>query len=227
MSSKVGLRNEPSNVTRLLFQSTFTWFVACSLTLHPDLTGVSPEPASSSTSLAGTTHDLGLRTAYYTVTVPIWLDIITTASEWAASFLSPEAKEVLEVLGGVVVVFSVSASTSSSQNKELIKEVGRVVKEGLGGWEWDGVGLGVGIGEVSHLDDLDVWDELCGDAGLEFVHVGSTASQDDAKNEFGGEDLYLPTCFTSCCSQTLRENGDSSCPRGSRVERLGFTRNSR
>lgn len=117
----------------------------------------------------------------------IWLDLITTASEWAASFLSPEAKEVLEVLGGVVVVFPVSASTSSSQNKDLIREVGRVVKEGLGGWEWDGVGLGVGIGEVPHLDDLDMWDELCGDAGLEFVHVGSSATPDDAKNEFGGK----------------------------------------
>lgn len=158
-----------------------------------DLTGVSPEPASSSTSssLAGTTHDLSLRTAYYTATVPIWLDTITTAPEWAASFLSPEAKEVLEVLGGVVVVFPVSASTSSSQNKDLIREVGRVVKEGLGGWEWDGVGLGVGIGEVPHLDDLDLWDELCGDAGLEFVHVGSSATPDDAKNEFG-EKMGIP-----------------------------------
>lgn len=119
--------------------------------------------------------------------MPIWLDLITTASEWAASFLSPEAKEVLEVLGGVVVVFPVSASASSSQNKDLIREVGRVVKEGLGGWEWDGVGLGVGIGEVPHLDDLDMWDELCGDAGLEFVHVGPSATPDDAKNEFGGK----------------------------------------
>lgn len=119
--------------------------------------------------------------------MPIWLDLITTASEWAASFLSPEAKEVLEVLGGVVVVFPISASASSSPHKDLIREVGRVVKEGLGGWEWDGVGLGVGIGEVPHLDDLDMWDELCGDAGLEFVHVGPSATADDAKNEFGGK----------------------------------------
>lgn len=156
-----------------------------------DLTGASPEPASASTSLAGTTHDLNLKTAYYTATVPIWLDLITTAPEWADSFLSPEAKEVLEVLGGVVVVFPVSASTSSSQDKELIREVGRVVKEGLGGWEWDGVGLGVGIGEVPHLDDLDMWDEVCGNAGLEFVHVGSSATPDGAKNEFG-EKMGIP-----------------------------------
>lgn len=159
--------------------------------------------------------------------MPIWLDLITTASEWAASFLSPEAKEVLEVLGGVVVVFPVSASTSSSQNKDLIREVGRVVKEGLGGWEWDGVGLGVGIGEVPHLDDLDVWDGLCGDAGLEFVHVGSSATPDDAKNEFGGKAFCLSSIYftppqgfhaESSYSQILRENGHTSCPRGSRIK---------
>ena len=129
------------------------------------------------------------------------------------------------MLGGVVVVFPISSSDSSSKNKDLIRELGRVVKEGLGGWEWDGVGLGVGIGEVPHLDDLDVWDELCADAGLEFVHVGSSATSDDAKNEFGGK-LCLPICFTypsgfhteSSRSQNLRENGNSSCPRGSRVK---------
>ncbi|KAK2602577.1 hypothetical protein N8I77_009095 [Diaporthe amygdali] len=178
-----------------------------------DLTGNSPEPASASTSLAGTTHDLDLQTAYYTATVPIWLDLITTASEWAASFLSTEAKEVLEVLGGVVVVFPVSSSTSASQHKDLIREVGRVVKEGLGGWEWDGVGLGIGIGEVPHLDDLDMWDEVCGDAGLEFVHVGSSATSDDAKNEFG-EKMGIPRVLEALESNdwdsfaTADEDGD-------------------
>lgn len=120
--------------------------------------------------------------------MPIWLDLITTPSEWALSFLSPEAKEVLEVLGGVIVVFAIPKTpASSSATKELIREVGKVVKEGLGGWAWDGVGLGVGVGEVAHLDDLDIWDEACGDAGLEFVHLASSAAAPDAKNEFGGK----------------------------------------
>ncbi|POS81033.1 hypothetical protein DHEL01_v200549 [Diaporthe helianthi] len=170
-----------------------------------DLTGTNPEPgpaptstttSTSSSSLAGTTHDLTLKTAYYTATVPIWLDLITTPPEWADSFLSAEAREVLDVLGGVVVVFPVSAAAPGTpaapkQNKDLISAVGRVVKEGLGGWEWDGVGLGVGVGEVSHPDDLDLWDEACGDAGLEFVHVGSFAVPDGAKNEFG-EKMGIP-----------------------------------
>lgn len=167
------------------------------LTLSPDLTGTPPEPTS--TSLAGTTHDLEIKTAYYTATVPIWLDLIAAPSEWAGTFLSEEAKEVLEVLGGIVAVFAIPPATadSSSSNdhakdtKDFIREVGRVVKEGLGGWEWDGVSLAVGVGEVAHLDDLDVWDEVCGDAGLEFVHVASSAAE-DARNEFGGK--HPPIC---------------------------------
>lgn len=91
----------------------------------------------------------------------------------------------------MVVVFAIPPETSSSSStqdltKTIIQEVGKVVKEGLGGWEWDGVSLAVGVGEVAHLDDLDLWDEVCGDAGLEFVHVASSAAT-DARNEFGGE----------------------------------------
>lgn len=117
----------------------------------------------------------------------MWLDLITSPEEWAASFLTEEAKEVLEVLGGVIVIFAIPAGTTpSSPSKDLIREVGKVVKEGLGGWEWDGVTLAVGVGEVGHLDDLDTWDEVSGDAGLEFVHVAPSIAA-DSKNEFGGK----------------------------------------
>lgn len=195
------------------------------LTSSTDLTGTHPE--SAQLSLAGTTHDLDIKTPYYSATVPIWLDLITTPTEWAGTFLSDEAKEVLEVLGGVVAVFAIPPSTSQSSTqddsvKALIKEVGRVVKEGLGGWEWDGVSLAVGVGEVSHLDDLDVWDEICGDAGLEFVHVASSASE-DARNEFGGEwttpfragNEAKGRMLTSCPS---RKGWYPSRPRGATIQ---------
>lgn len=140
--------------------------------------------------------------------MPIWLDLISEPSEWALSFLSPEAKEVLQVLGGLVVVFAIPATAESSATKELISEVGRVVKEGLGGWQWDGVGLAVGVGEVAHPDDLDVWDEACGDAGLEFVHVASAAAAPDAKNEFGGKLPFLSQkCVASVLILRYREDG--------------------
>ncbi|KAH8177026.1 alpha and gamma adaptin binding protein p34 domain-containing protein [Sarocladium implicatum] len=143
-----------------------------------DLTGSNPEPAS--TSLAGTTHDLSIKTSYYTATVPIWLDLIASPNEWAASFLSEEAGEVLAVLGGLIVVFAIPLSADEAKTKELIEEVGKVVKRGLGGWSWDGVGVAVGIGEAENVEE---WDGLCAEAGLEFVQV--TGKTQTGRNEFG------------------------------------------
>lgn len=188
-SSLYSIERSPSirEVSSYSLHVSFVFFLsrAILLTLISDLTGTQPEATSS--TLAGTTHDLNLETAYYKTTVPVWLDLIVAPEEWAASFLTEEAKEVLEVLGGVIVVFAIPLGTnSSSPSKDLIREVGKVIKEGLGGWEWDGVTLAVGVGEVDHLDDLDTWDEVCGDAGLEFVHVASSVAA-DTKNEFGGE----------------------------------------
>ncbi|KAK7456318.1 alpha and gamma adaptin binding protein p34 [Colletotrichum acutatum] len=170
-----------------------------------DLTGTHPEPAS--TTLAGTTHILPIKTSYYTADVPIWLDLVDSPAEWSASFLSPEAKEVLTVLGGLAVVFALPSSSPSASSslssavpsstsasapadvttthatvasppaptpqpspedtRALITEVGRVVREGLGGWGWDGVGLGIGVGDGT----ADEWEDLCAEWGLEFVQL--------------------------------------------------------
>lgn len=136
-----------------------------------------------SDSLAGITHDLPLETPYYTATVPIWLDLVSNPTEWSASFLSPEAKEVLDVLGGVMVVFALPTTGPRDDTRALLEEVGKVVREGLGGWEWDGVGLCLGVGE----DVTDEWEDACAECGLEFVQVGGRA--DGEKNEFGGKQI--------------------------------------
>ncbi|KAK7953204.1 hypothetical protein PG988_013898 [Apiospora saccharicola] len=146
-----------------------------------DLTGSAPETAS--TTLAGASHTLSLKTAYYTAEVPIWLDLIADPSEWSASFLSAEAKEVLQVLGGLVVVFPLPLKNDSDEAKAaraLIEHVGKVVQKGLGGWAWDGVGLCVGVGEI---DNVDEWDGCAAECGLEFVQV--RAKSTEARNEFG------------------------------------------
>lgn len=156
-------------------------FDASTLTCTTELTGANPVPAS--TSLAGTSHDLPLKTAYYNATVPIWLDLIATPPEWAESFLTDEAREVLAVLGGLVLVFALPSATSTAsgeRTRELVKYVGQVVKQGLGGWEWDGVGLAVAVGEGA----TEEWDEACAEAGLEFVQV--TGKAQTGRNEFGG-----------------------------------------
>ncbi|TRX89922.1 hypothetical protein FHL15_009194 [Xylaria flabelliformis] len=146
-----------------------------------DLTGTTPE--QTSTTLAGASHNLSLKTTYYTAEVPIWLDLISSPSEWSASFLSAEAKEVLEVLGGVIIVFALPVHSQSEEGKsakELIQHVGKVVKDGLGGWGWDGVGLCLGVGEI---DDVDAWEDCCAESGLEFVQVRNQSTP--SRNEFG------------------------------------------
>ncbi|KAK0619752.1 hypothetical protein B0T14DRAFT_537419 [Immersiella caudata] len=168
-----------------------------------DLSGAHPQPSNpqESSSLAGITHQLPLSTQYYTASVPIWLDVVSSPSEWASSFLAPEAKEVLDVLGGVLVVFNVGVPPSPSsggapegktETKEFISHVGRVVREGLGGWEWDGVLLAVGVGDLSKgeegEEEIDEWEDVCTEWGLEFVHVPHTqgsAGEGEGRNEFG------------------------------------------
>ncbi|KAG8667950.1 hypothetical protein FPOAC2_13155 [Fusarium poae] len=150
--------------------------------LVKDLTGTAPESPDPTLGLAGSTHPLSLKTPYYSTTVPIWLDLIGSPSDWSESFLSEEAAEVLAVLGGVMVVFTAGPVSSSKDHpaKDLVEHVGKVLKKGLGGWEWDGVGLAIGIGGDGHDEE---WDEICAEAGLEFVSVGGKG--DTGRNEFG------------------------------------------
>ncbi|KAI0445146.1 hypothetical protein F4803DRAFT_509542 [Xylaria telfairii] len=146
-----------------------------------DLTGKTPE--QTSTTLAGASHNLSLKTKYFTVEVPIWLDLISSPSEWSASFLSTEAKEVLEVLGAVIVVFPLPLHSDSEEgkaSKDLIQHVGKVIKEGLDRLGWDGAALCLGVGEI---DDVDVWDACCIESELEFVQVRSQVTR--SRNEFG------------------------------------------
>ncbi|KAK4451942.1 hypothetical protein QBC34DRAFT_377913 [Podospora aff. communis PSN243] len=166
-----------------------------------DLSGTHPQPSNPQepSSLAGVTHHLPLSTQYYTASVPVWLDVVSSPGEWADSFLAPEAKEVLDVLGGLLLVFNVGGSHASgsssvaegkAKTKEFISHVGRVVRQGLGGWEWDGVLLAVGVGDLSKgeegEEEMDEWEDVCTEWGLEFVHVSGTAVKgEEGRNEFG------------------------------------------
>lgn len=88
------------------------------------------------------------------------------------------------MLGGVVVVFAIPPSTTgpkADETRSLIREVGKIVKDGLGGWDWDGVGIAVGVSEEAVEDEE--WDEVCAEGALEFVRVGGKQVE---KNEFGG-----------------------------------------
>lgn len=64
-------------------------------------------PLTTGASPAGLSHSLHLKTTYYTVDIPIWIDEIEPVkeAEWAAGYLNNEAKEVLKVLGGFILTF--------------------------------------------------------------------------------------------------------------------------
>lgn len=83
-----------------------------------------------------------------------------------------------------------AALTRDDQPPSLIRHVSSVVQDGLGGWNWDGVRLAIGIGE----GDADEWDELCAEAGMEFVQLKSGQME---KNEFGG--MIDPFILFSFC----------------------------
>ena len=143
--------------------------------------------------------------------MPIWLDLVSDPDGWAASFLSEEAKEVLGVLGGVLVVFPLSSSSSSTAgngdgdvgtqeqqqqqqqllHKETVKSAGKVIRDGLRGWEFEGVGLAVGVGPGPVGDEvLDDWEDLCAGFGMEFVYIegvgtGKPGTEKGKRNEYG------------------------------------------
>ncbi|OAA37574.1 alpha-/gamma-adaptin-binding protein p34 [Beauveria brongniartii RCEF 3172] len=176
-----------------------------------DISGSSP--ITTEDTLAGITHDLPLKTKYYATTVPIWLDLIESPSEWASSFLSTEASEVLAVLGSLILVFSIPDSTAAAADstRQLIRQVGNVVHDGLGGWAWDGVKLAVGVGSAL---DVDEWDEMCAEAGLEFVQVGGG---EDKLQQFGGTH-YTPK------THTVPGITKAKLTKGSNVEKSGIPR---
>lgn len=95
--------------------------------------------------------------------------------------MSSEATEVLSVLGGLILVFPTPEKDEEDKVRDLIQHVGQVVRQGLGGWEWDGVRLAVGVGD----GDSDEWDELCAEAGMEYVQVGG-GNRPATVQEFGG-----------------------------------------
>jgi hypothetical protein len=171
-------------------------------TIIKGLTGSSPEPTET---LAGTTHDYPIKTPYYTATVPIWVDQITTPTTWADDFLLPEAKEVLSVLGGFIVVIKKPIDESGFEKvKELLEAVGKVVRDGCGGsgygGTWDGVAVVVGMGNgmAGGLEREEAeWEDVCADEGFEWVDW-----EKKGRNEFHGEfrTIYLrrAVAFRKC-----------------------------
>lgn len=145
----------------------------------PDLTGSAPPPNEDGTT-AGLTHEWSIRNEYYTADVPIWIDSIASIEEWRQEFLKPEAKEVIEAIGGYVYVFRISPSGQISQDIEAIMRAIQEISEEHVGYAADNVMLAVGIGHGRI--DFSEWDDACMQYGFEFVEYSARG-----KNEFSEE----------------------------------------
>lgn len=139
----------------------------------------------TSDSIAGTTHNWPIKTAYYTADIPVWLDEISSPKTWATEFLAPEAKEVLNVLGAFVVCFRKPLNDAAlSEIKELFEQVAEVVREGCG-YSWDGVCLAVAMPQTTtpYLEkSFEEWEDLCQEFGFEFVDFEAKG-----RNQYSGK----------------------------------------
>ncbi|EKD20456.1 uncharacterized protein L3040_004256 [Drepanopeziza brunnea f. sp. 'multigermtubi'] len=140
------------------------------LDLIQSLTGT--QPTLTIDTIAGSSHTHTISTAYYTASIPVWLDEIADPPAWSADFLAPEAREVLSVLGAFVVCFKKPVDEAGLEEvKSLLEGVGEVVKEGCG-LSWEGVCLAVGMKQSAtpYLEKShEEWEDVCQEYGFEFV----------------------------------------------------------
>lgn len=185
----------------------------------PELTGSAPTPTTN--TLAGLSHSLQLRTTYYAATLPIWLDEIslTSPSSWSTDFLGPEAAEVLAAIGAFIVIFRKPVTDADfTAIKNLLEEVGKVVKDGCG-WSWEGVCLAVGLRQdvLPNLKiDEDDFVDFCREHGFEYVD-----GEGEGKNEFNGG--HVPDSMGILLMMS-RADWDGEGEGGIRDERLGGRR---
>lgn len=103
--------------------------------------------------------------------------------------------------------------------KGLVKEVGKVVKEGCG-WNWEGVVLAVGLKQdvVPNLAvDAEEWEDFCREEGFEWVD-----GEGIGKNEFNGKFCSrLSLMYDMPMLMSIRGARSSKDQRGLGIKRLG------
>ncbi|GAO45839.1 hypothetical protein SAICODRAFT_6138 [Saitoella complicata NRRL Y-17804] len=152
------------------------------LTLVKALTSSLPSDLlPTNTSHAGLSHTLPIKTPYYSADVPIWVDEFTPGKEdeWVDGYCSEEAREVLDVLGAIIVTFRHGEDMRDCMKGTKAAE--RIVERCGGEYGvWNGVCVAVGMHKSVEGVDEGKCEEACTDAGFEYVDFAATG-----RNEYG------------------------------------------
>ncbi|KAF2225930.1 hypothetical protein BDZ85DRAFT_73273 [Elsinoe ampelina] len=158
--------------------------------LIKNLTGSRPTQDASG-SIAGSIHEWHLTTPYYTADIPMWIDEIVDLDQWKAEFSKPEAREVIEALGGWIYCFN-KVPPSSMESRSVIEDEARAGMEAIEsvinkacGYNWEGMKLAVAMSAqtakpASLTSSKEEMEDLCMNHGFEFIDADATG-----KNEFG------------------------------------------
>ncbi|KAL1582057.1 hypothetical protein WHR41_09140 [Cladosporium halotolerans] len=158
-----------------------------SLDLTEALTGSSPVPHASG-SCAGLTHEWAIQNAYYSATVPVWIDEVVDLDEWKTEFMKEEAGEVVRAVGAWVYVFRLEKDGRVNDEVEKALSALQEVVEAHEGFGAESVMLAVGMslpggkGQAGKLgkEQSEAWEDLVMQYGFEFVEFAA-----EGTNELG------------------------------------------
>ncbi|KAH9834282.1 sm-like ribonucleoprotein [Teratosphaeria destructans] len=152
------------------------------LSIIQDLTGSAPALNPEGTT-AGLIHTWEAHTAYYTASIPIWIDEISDAEAWTREFLKPEAKEVVQAVGAWIYCCDADEHGGVGPGVESIMRGVQAIVEEHGGVGGDGARLAVCMPPREGVEvTVEAWEDACLDHGFEFVQYGA-----EGKNEYGEE----------------------------------------
>ena len=167
---------------RILFLGTRE---AGALEVIKDLTGTAPAPDING-STAGLTHEWDVKTAYYSATVPIWIDEVPDFEAWKEEFLKEEAKEVVDAVGAWIYCFEKGLDEKVEAAMKSIQEV--VERQAGYGGEVGFLAVGKDIKGANGGASHEEYEDTCMQYGFEYINYSATG-QNEFSEKVGFERL--------------------------------------
>lgn len=118
----------------------------------------------------GAIHNLLLKTKYYTTELDAWIDDVEDWNEWTQIFQSDEAKEIRDVIRGVVICFPFSYGVDKLDKViDLVQKFVDTLKIDEEEFQWQGLMCCVGFGGIDTLEQFEEFEDICLSKGWECV----------------------------------------------------------